>query len=329
MPKPVTIDVSVLLEFENARFTADSFTAMVLDAIAREVSSARSRELRIELLVLYDNTLTPEADVSAVLDRLRASGLGEEVRAIGHPTALYYELKNVGVRAARGEIVVGIDSDVRPEPGWLAVLLDAQRRYPEQPFLLGHTYFRVTDPFSRAYALSAHYFPLRHEGGGGVCRWKGLWVNNFISTKSFLLEEPFGTTPCDVARGGCLDFDRRLRTRGIFPHVVHDAKAEHYLAETAELRRQEGVKLGATSFFVRRNFEQGFRASYLASLCQAAGVLVVRVLLAAPARARALGVSPLERPKLLLRVAPIVAIALLTEARLRLSSRARHAYGFE
>ncbi len=44
------------------------------------------------------------------------------VRRVAADGAHYYQLKNIGVRAAQGDIVVLADSDVVPEPGWLEAI---------------------------------------------------------------------------------------------------------------------------------------------------------------------------------------------------------------
>jgi glycosyltransferase involved in cell wall biosynthesis len=49
------------------------------------------------------------------------------IRAIAADGAHYYQLKNVGARAATGDIIALLDADVIPEPGWLAAV-DASMR---------------------------------------------------------------------------------------------------------------------------------------------------------------------------------------------------------
>jgi hypothetical protein len=44
------------------------------------------------------------------------------IRAIAADGAQYYQLKNVGARAARGDVVALLDTDVVPDRGWLAAV---------------------------------------------------------------------------------------------------------------------------------------------------------------------------------------------------------------
>jgi hypothetical protein len=78
----------------------------------------------IELLVCFD---AEEVDGSVVAADLAAE-LPEKSSTLSHrlvpvPGAEYYALKNAGAREVEGELLVFVDSDVVPDPGWLGDLL--------------------------------------------------------------------------------------------------------------------------------------------------------------------------------------------------------------
>lgn len=83
-----------------------------LAAIADEIAAGRD-------VVVVDNG--PGADTEAVV---RAAG----ARYVVEPRAGLNRARNTGVAASRGEVVVFVDDDVRPEPGWADALA---RRFDE------------------------------------------------------------------------------------------------------------------------------------------------------------------------------------------------------
>jgi hypothetical protein len=68
----------------------------------------------------------------------------------------YYPLKNHGASLASGDLLLFVDSDVLPDPGWLAHLLGSFGR-PEIQVVSGQTYVGPHDVVSRAFALGWTY----------------------------------------------------------------------------------------------------------------------------------------------------------------------------
>src|SRR3954465_10274816 len=98
---------------------------MVLRRLAEE-AQATERELAgpVELLVCVDGTAEEVTDVRGfVLAALAGTAGVVSTRVLVVPGAEYYEMKNAGAAEATGDVVVYLDCDVVPEPGWLANLL--------------------------------------------------------------------------------------------------------------------------------------------------------------------------------------------------------------
>jgi len=83
----------------------------------------------------------PVVPANASLRFLASRGLG------------YYEQKNRGAREAGGPIVLFLDSDVIPEPGWLAGILDSFAD-PAVDVVCGNCFLDAEDLVSRTMALA-------------------------------------------------------------------------------------------------------------------------------------------------------------------------------
>lgn len=100
----------------------------------------------------------------------------------------YYELKNAGAQMATGEIIIFADSDMAPEPAWLATLLEPFSD-PSLQAVNGYTYLDYNDFLSRVLALY-WVFPLRDNDDS---KWKhrSLNANNCAFRRSWFLQNQF------------------------------------------------------------------------------------------------------------------------------------------
>jgi hypothetical protein len=124
------------------------------------VSFLRRFDPRAELLIASSNTADRdfEAEVRrrvpdeiVTLAVLVSEGLG------------YHPLKRFGGERASGDILLFLDSDVVPDPGWLAHLLGSFAN-PDVQVVFGQPYVAPTNVFTRAFALGWIY-DLRDEPG--------------------------------------------------------------------------------------------------------------------------------------------------------------------
>ena len=149
MSKPV----SVIVEWENAKLSdLDRARRMLAQLGAQMAEAARARDLKAELLVLYDSDEIDPAVPRAAI----ASGLGEAawpgtIELVAAPGKRYYEQKNAGAQLAKGEILVFLDSDVVPDEGWLEGLLAALDD-PNVDFVGGEAYHATETLHDRLFA---------------------------------------------------------------------------------------------------------------------------------------------------------------------------------
>ena len=157
--------ISVVIEWENARLGRGNNTvAMLRELRAQLLELGPQLQARPEIIFVHEpakvkRTLI-EDTAGAVFSPDTANATIEIVPGEG---LRYYEMKNLGAEHATGDILVFLDSDVVPEPGWLCNLL-APFAEPAVGAVAGNTYVPPTTVYSQAFAL-CWMFPLRAEDG--------------------------------------------------------------------------------------------------------------------------------------------------------------------
>jgi len=131
--------------------------------------------------------------ITGALTAVLASVFGSHaaaVRVIGVKAKRYYEKKNEGAAAARGEILVFLDSDVIPEPRWLEQLLAA---FDDSvvDVVGGSTYISPDTLYSRAFA-AFWFFPPR-SSDEGLASADGLFGNNIAFRSSVFQSSQYPT----------------------------------------------------------------------------------------------------------------------------------------
>jgi hypothetical protein len=233
---------------------------MVLRRLAEE-AHATERELAgpVELLVCVDGTAEEVTDVRAfVLAALAGTAGVVSTRVLVVPGAEYYEMKNAGAAEATGDVVVYLDSDVVPEPGWLANLL--------RPFedagvagVAGNSYIETTNLYSKAFALTWN-FPLRSTTG--ELRPTTRFASNNVAFRREIAQRfPFPTIT-ETARGSCSWLGVILAEKGVkvveapSAQVVHPAPD---LLDRALARGRDRVMLAAPGSRTARGTASRFK----------------------------------------------------------------------
>ena len=201
---------TVLIEWENAIDVEDEWTARAMVAFQTELE--RCRDLlseRPKVMYLYNANAVEADTILAVIDRV-APKLGElvDLELVPTPGLTYYQLKNFGAQRAQTDIVVMLDSDAGPQPGWLPGLLKPFAD-KEIKAVGGFTVLGYEDLLSRTMAL-IWIFNLASEREITAQR-KKIHANNCAMRTEFFRSNPFPELPAFKKQCGIWlrDIDRR------------------------------------------------------------------------------------------------------------------------
>lgn len=219
-----TPDITVVVEWENVLLARQERSEVMLSRLAAQ---AHALDRSVEVVVVCDPAGTDLAGLRALLvDRLGPADAARlPWRLVSAPDAHYYELKNRGVATARGAVIVFLDSDVVPDAGWLAALVDLFAD-PAVAVVAGNSYVDPRGLYGRALALG-WFFPRRSEmpsRHGGATHF---WANNVAFRREVLLTNPFPRPNDGSTRGACADLAATLRGQGIRLWATTAAQVSH------------------------------------------------------------------------------------------------------
>lgn len=225
-PEPV---VTILLEWENVLVAAEDRCVRMLQELGRQVNAFDGTA---EILVLFNPEHIRESEIAQVVAEhlhIPPHAANVSVRTVAAPGMNYYELRNHGTRIARGEIIVCLDSDVIPEPGWLIALISPIRTNPGVDFVGGETHLDHTGSFfDKAFTLG-WIFPLRSsddELRPASCRQ--FWANNLACRRSFFLENHYPTDASNPeSRNACRRLKQHLQAQGVTIWRAGNARVSH------------------------------------------------------------------------------------------------------
>jgi len=120
------------------------------------------------------------------------------------------------------ELVVFLDSDVVPEPGWLAGLLGTFRD-PSYDVVGGSTFLDIDRFASRAFALF-WFFPLRHDREG-LRESRHFFANNVAFRREVIATNPFPKLP--ALRGSCSILAQELMAKGHRIWINESSRVAH------------------------------------------------------------------------------------------------------
>jgi len=225
--------VSIVIEWENALLAEGARAVAMLRAVRQQAEAlAAAPEVcpplsgprpLAELLIVFDSTRSVGAEVAELLDEMCAGTDVLRSRLVPVRDSGYYSKKHHGASAAAGEVVVFLDSDVVPEPDWLAQIVGPLAS-PEVQVVAGSTYIEAAGLVGKTFALT-WFFPLRSDAGASP-RGPLLVANNLAIRRDVYLAHPFPEIH-GSSRGACLLFADDLTRAGIA--VLHNplARAAH------------------------------------------------------------------------------------------------------
>ena len=215
MPTAGSPSVSVVMEWENILLAEAERSRAMLRQLTKEARAAVEHGVvrgPIELLVCYDaGELDGSALAADLATELESSGETLEHRTVPIDGGEYYELKNAGARETNGDVIVFLDSDVIPEPGWLANLIEP---FADEAVgvVAGNSYLEPRGFYGKTFAL-AWFFPLRSPDAH-VEPARTFFANNVAFRSEIFERFPFPTLD-DASRGSCWRLAQILTANGI------------------------------------------------------------------------------------------------------------------
>jgi len=229
--------VSVIIEWKNQDLAADERADAMLDALRKQwielASGATTPEHSnlaatsippcLEILFVYDGLAARKNLETQLGNRFDSPTRAFATQLIDGVGLSYYEMKHRGAERAAGDILIFLDSDVVPQPGWLAALLDAVLD-PQVQAVCGNTYVDPVGLLGKAFAL-AWFFPLRSNETGLRERAK-CYSNNFAMNARLYRDYPFIEVP-GTTRAAMGQLTARLAEQGIEVYKCHEAQVSH------------------------------------------------------------------------------------------------------
>jgi hypothetical protein len=182
--------LTIIIEWENAIDIEDEWARKAMASLQDELVRTHNMiAARPRIMYLYDETAVDEATIRNTVN-VAAPQLQElaAVEFVPTPGLTYYKLKNYGVQRTNTELVVFLDSDAGPQPGWLTGLVKPFAD-PEMMAVGGFTVLGYEDLLSKTMALS-WIFNLPSESDVTVKR-KKIHANNAAFRTSFFKANPF------------------------------------------------------------------------------------------------------------------------------------------
>ncbi|MCE8002212.1 glycosyltransferase family 2 protein [Billgrantia ethanolica] len=135
--------------------------------------------------------------------------LPSNTRLLHEPAPGSYAARNRGIAEARGEVLVFLDADCVPAPGWLQAGIDCLQSHPDVDLVAGNIELTYATPrlspaecFEKAFA-----FRQRQNVANGVA----VTANLFVRRRVF---EEVGPFNAELMSGGDFEWTRRATTRG-------------------------------------------------------------------------------------------------------------------
>ena len=163
------------------------------------------------------------------------------VRVLSRPHAGIGPAKNVGAAAARGELLLFLNDDTRPDPACLRVHADAQARFGPT-IVLGDVEWdpeREVTPYMAWLAPAGHMFNFRRLTPNALIPWDACWGAHLGLPTSWAIDEPFDTSlPYPALEDGEWAYRQALRGRPIRYVPAARALHDHYVRGPRDFRRR-------------------------------------------------------------------------------------------
>jgi hypothetical protein len=203
--------ITLAVEWDNAADVEPHWVERHLRALADELMRCRSRFAALPIVTM----LHDPARVSEHSIRTRVAQHAPKLEDVARvdvrplPGADYYGLKTAGIAAAETELVVLVDSDTAPQPGWLDALL-APFSDPAVVAVAGFTTIAWHDLVSRVCALAwVYHLPSEADV---PARKNAMHTNNLALRRNYFRAHPW-SWPRGGKKGGA-QFLRDVEANG-------------------------------------------------------------------------------------------------------------------
>lgn len=216
--------ISIILEWENAVLAELDRTSKLLIQVFSQTSA---QEEQFELLILHNEKQVAVDFIKGfVTDIINEQGFQDVVpfSVIDVQAAHYFQLKNEGVRLAKGETIIFLDSDIIPQEGWLKLILDAHQQHPDS-LISGYSFIDFSDLIGKAFAL-CWFFPLPPVSSK-MLEVDLIFSNNYIVSRQLMLDNPYPQMKEGVTRGSDNILWKRLKLKGVRLCSHSGARATH------------------------------------------------------------------------------------------------------
>ncbi|MBZ9796448.1 glycosyltransferase [Mesorhizobium sp. ES1-4] len=181
---------SLVMEMENARSVDPDELSVGLAALAHEIAAVSSLGFaRPQIVISHGGddagTLLLRSNIAPATSQLEQV---TDLIFVACPGGRYYDLKNNGVPATDGDIVIFTDSDTVVEPGWLSAML-APFQDPATMAVNGYTYLYYDDFMSRTFAL-IWFFPMAQKDTRFASK-RAINANNVAFRRDWITNHPF------------------------------------------------------------------------------------------------------------------------------------------
>ena len=265
--------VSIVLEWENVLLSENDRATALLRALRRQTAdlaaesddrpAALAGQPSFELIIVYDETKFDSSTLTKLLER--CMGREDDLlrrRLLPTGDGGYYKVKNFGAAAATGEIIVFVDSDVIPEPGWLLQILTTLDD-PAVQIVVGNSYIEPAGLVGKVFALT-WFFPPRSDDSP-VQNTLSFFANNLAMRKEFSLQYPFPDLGA-TSRGSCIVLASQLAEANIPVFYNPRARVAHPAPNGFTHICKRALTQGRDRLLRERKYGNHWSASWLASV---------------------------------------------------------------
>lgn len=251
--------LSIVIEWENAgRIGAIRARRMLKQLLAQICDQDFAATDRPEILLMYNAALNTRQEVQSLVEEA-GTEWPADIRYLPAIDGSYYEQKNHGADNTSGDVLIFLDSDVVPEPGWLSGLLSVMGK-PGVDVVCGTTSIEAEGFYAKAFALF-WFFPIR-DARRDLAPSDRFYPNNVAFRRAVFDKHRFERT--GQYRGPCALLADTLKREGYSiwrnheSHVLHPAPTglRHFVLRALWHGHDDGVEQGRSG---GRSFWKGTR----------------------------------------------------------------------